>query len=339
MNAPGKLGRASHLAQTGRSGGGPGPLQLNRLRAVGFYLRGRLNSQVSRLVNARRHPHRITPPPVDEVIRHARSPAALVALLEGRSNDDREAAVAGYLEARGVAVARHRFASFEGRGENFSVDVGEGPRTLVLIAHHDAVPGSPGANDNAAAVAVLLGLLERLPRLVPPGMGVRLLFTAAEELGYLGARAYVRDVSLPDVVGVLSLELCGIGDCLAIWDVAEETPFLGTLRAAFEVAGLTRDEGYHVVGRIPVFGSDHRAFAAAGLPAYGFTMVPAAHAGALRRFVLSPMRSTVRSLIRRPPPFDTYHTGGDVLETLEPAALHRAAAALTAVVAGLGTAS
>jgi len=90
-----------------------------------------------------------------------------------------------------------------------------------------------------------------------------------------------------------------------------------------------------VIGRIPVFGSDHRAFAAAGIPAYGFTMVPAAHADALRRFVLSPVRSSVRSLIRRPPPFDTYHTSGDALETLEPAALHRAAAALTAVVAEL----
>jgi hypothetical protein len=43
----------------------------------------------------------------------------------------------------------------------------------------------------------------------------------------------------------------------------------------------------------------------------------------------------VRSLIRRPPPFHTYHTSDDTLETLEPAALHRAAAALTAIVAEL----
>jgi hypothetical protein len=104
---------------------------------------------------------------------------------------------------------------------------------------------------------------------------------------------------------------------------------------ALESIGLARDTGYRVVGRIPVFGSDHRAFAAAGLPAYGFTMVPAAHADALRRFVLGPVHSTVRSLIRRPPPFHTYHTSADALETLEPTALHRAAAALTAVVAGL----
>jgi hypothetical protein len=134
---------------------------------------------------------------------------------------------------------------------------------------------------------------------------------------------------------VLSLELCGIGDTVAVWDAGEPTPFLEGVTTALESIGLAREMGHRVIGRIPVFGSDHRAFAASGIPAYGFTMVPAAHADALRRFVLSPVRSSVRSLIRRPPPFDTYHTSGDALETIEPAALHRAAAALTAIVSGL----
>ena len=75
-----------------------------------------------------------------------------------------------------------------------------------------------------------------------------------------------------------------------------------------EGVGLRRDEGYHVVGRIPVFGSDHRAFAGAGVPAYGLTIVPGREAEALRRFVLSPGRNVWRNLFHRPPPFDTYHT-------------------------------
>jgi Peptidase family M28 len=307
----------------------------SRLRDIGFYVRGRLNSQVTRLVNARHRPHGVTPPPVDEVIRTARSPAALLPLLEGRSNDDRQAAVAAYLTARGAAVVRHRFATFEGSGENFGVEVGEGPRTLVLIAHHDAVPGSPGANDNAAAVAVLLTLLDRLPRLIPPGLRVRLLFTAAEELGYLGARAYVRDVSLRDLVGVISLELCGIGDCLALWDVAGETPFLAALRAAFEGHGLTREATYHLVGRIPVFGSDHRAFAAAGIAAYGLSVMPFAHADALRQFVLQPARGLLMHLVRRPPPFDTYHTPRDAASTVQLSALTLVGDALDAVVSSM----
>jgi hypothetical protein len=305
------------------------------LREVAFYARGRINSRLSRLVNRRRRPHGIVPVPVDEVVRTARSPLDLVALLEGRSNEERQAAVARYLEVRGIETERHRFATFEGQGENFGVDVGPGPRTLMLIAHHDAVPGSPGANDNAAAVAILLTLLERLPGLVPPRRRVRLLFTAAEELGYLGARAWVRDVPLGELDGVLSLELCGIGDTLALWDAADETPFLARVRAAFEAQGLARDEGYHQVGRIPVFGSDHRAFAAAGVPAYGLSAVPLAHADALRQFVLSPARSALMHLVRRPPPFDTYHTPGDSAATLQAPALALVSRALEGVVAGM----
>src|SRR5262249_33094471 len=88
------------------------------------------------------------------------------ALLEARGNPEREAAVAWYLARRGVTVARHRFSTFEGSGENLSVDLGTGDRLLILVAHHDAVPGSPGANDNAAAVGIVLHLLPRL--VVPP---------------------------------------------------------------------------------------------------------------------------------------------------------------------------
>ena len=277
------------------------------------------------------------PAPLETVLVGDDSPAALARLLCGRDNAAREAAVPRYLQHRGIAFSRHRFARPEGRGESFAVELGEGPRVLVLCAHHDAVPGSPGANDNAAAVGILLHLIPRLPPRIPRGWRVRLLFTAAEELDYLGARAYVEDTPLTDVAGVLSLELCGIGDTPALWDAGEPTPFLEGVIASLESIGLAREAGQRVVGRIPVFGSDHRAFAAAGIPAYGFTMVPAAHAEALRRFVLSPLRSTVHSLIRRPPPFHTYHTSADTIETLEPSALHRAVAALTAVVSGLGS--
>lgn len=301
-------------------------------RDLRLFLRGRINRGMSRLLNAHRAVPVAAPRPLDEALGDARSPLGLARLLEGRSNPEREAAVAWYLEREGVGFTRQRFATFEGRGENFSVDVGAGDRILVLVAHHDAVPGSPGANDNAGALGILLHLLPRLPALVSPGLRVRLLFTAAEELGYLGARAYVRAVPLRGIVGVLSLELCGIGDSIALWDVEAEDGFLARVTAALQGLGLRRDERYHVVGRIPVFGSDHRAFAAAGVPAAGLSVVPSAQADALRDFVFRPFRSALRHLVRRPPPFDTYHTGRDTTATLDPAALDLVARALQAIV-------
>ncbi len=303
------------------------------LRDVALSLRGRLTKRLTQLANARDRTPPVVPAPIDEVIRGVRTPQALSRLLEGRSNPERESAVARYLRTLGVPFAVHPFACAEGSGENFSVDLGAGDRVLLLAAHHDAVDGSPGANDNAAAVGLLLTLLERLAVSPPTKRRVRFLFTAAEERGYLGARQYVLGANIAELTGVLSLELCGIGDSVVIWDAAEETPFLRQVGAALEGVGLRRDQSYHVVGRIPMFGSDHRAFAPLGVPAYGFTLVPSANAEALRQFVWSPVRSAIRHLIRRPVPFDTYHTPRDRGGTLEPKALALALRGLEAVIA------
>lgn len=303
------------------------------LRDVGFYVRARVVARLLRAANRRRRPAAWpAPAPIASVLAGPDTPLALARLLEGRDNAAREAAVARWLEARGAPFVRHRFATFEGRGENFAVDLGEGDRVLVLAAHHDAVPGSPGANDNAASVGILLHLLGWLERGIPAGLRVRLLFPACEEVGYLGARAWVRHRPPADVVGVLSLELCGVGDALAIWDAGEPTPFLRRVCGALEGLGLRADDDYHVVGRIPVFGSDHRAFAALGVPAYGLTVVPRAEADALRAFVFSPVRSAFNALVRRPVPFDTYHTAADTSATLSATALAGVVRALQAVI-------
>lgn len=308
------------------------------LRDVGFYLRGRVNQGVARLLNARRAAP-VVPLSLEELLRQPR-PSLMdrVRLLEGGGNAERQAMVARYLAARDLPFARHRYATFEGSGENFVVEVGTGEATLILIGHHDAVPGSPGANDNASAVAILLALAERLRSDPPRRVRVRFLFTGGEEVGYLGARSYVKTAALDGILGVLSLELCGIGDALSIWDVTEpfdRSPLVQTFAGALEGLGYRRDEGFHLVGRIPVFGSDHRAFAAIGIPAFGLTVVPRAEAEPLRQFVLNPWRGVFRQLVRRPPPFHTYHTAGDRSETLDPGALELTADALFALVHSL----
>jgi len=271
--------------------------------------------------------------PLEDVLAGPDTPLALARLLIGRTNTERQFAVAGYLERRGIPFDRHRFSTFEGEGENFIVDVGSGERVVVLIAHHDAVPGSPGANDNAAAVGILLHLLGRLVRTPPSTVKVRFLFPAAEELGYLGARTYVNVTSLAGIVGVLSLELCGRGDTLVVWDGAGETDFLRRVGTAFEQVGRRREESYYIVGRIPIFGSDHRAFSAAGVPAYGLTTVPAREAEGLRRFVLSGHAGVLRNLAQRPVPFDTYHSSRDTFATLEADACDAVVTGLEAVIA------
>jgi acetylornithine deacetylase/succinyl-diaminopimelate desuccinylase-like protein len=62
---------------------------------------------------------------------------------------------------------------------------------IVLSAHYDSWKG-PGANDNASGVAVLLELARRYGSRKPaPAVTLRFVAFGAEELGLLGAKAYL----------------------------------------------------------------------------------------------------------------------------------------------------
>ncbi len=73
-----------------------------------------------------------------------------------------------------------------------NVEVGEG--AIVVGAHYDTVPGSPGADDNASAVAVLIELAALMKDASPP---LRFVAFANEELPYshgeeMGSFAYAK---------------------------------------------------------------------------------------------------------------------------------------------------
>ena len=85
----------------------------------------------------------------------------------------------------------------------------------VIGAHYDTVPGTPGADDNASAVAVLLELAARLGS-SPPKVPVRLVAFTLEEspahtTGHQGSRVFVRRVKRLGhrVLGAVILEMVG----------------------------------------------------------------------------------------------------------------------------------
>ncbi|WP_147448827.1 M20/M25/M40 family metallo-hydrolase [Corallococcus terminator] len=61
---------------------------------------------------------------------------------------------------------------------------------VLLMAHYDSVPHSPGAGDDASGVAVLLETLRALKTTGAPRNDIIVLFTDAEEAGALGAQAF-----------------------------------------------------------------------------------------------------------------------------------------------------
>jgi Peptidase family M28 len=86
----------------------------------------------------------------------------------------------------------------------------EGPSSdaLVVVAHHDTVPRTPGADDNASALAVLL----EVARLLPPETrrSIVLAVPDFEELGMVGSRVLVeRQLTRWSIRGAIVMDAVG----------------------------------------------------------------------------------------------------------------------------------
>ena len=81
---------------------------------------------------------------------------------------------------------------------------------IMLIAHYDSVPSGPGAGDDSAAVAAILETIRALKSGPPLRNDLIVLFTDGEELGMLGAKAFVENYAiLRDVKVALNFEMRG----------------------------------------------------------------------------------------------------------------------------------
>jgi Zn-dependent M28 family amino/carboxypeptidase len=84
---------------------------------------------------------------------------------------------------------------------------------FVLAAHYDSVEGSPGADDNASAVATLLEIAYCLQ---PVSLKTPLVFAAftLEEYGFVGSQHYILEAKKNNngFKGMISLEMVGYRD-------------------------------------------------------------------------------------------------------------------------------
>jgi hypothetical protein len=83
-------------------------------------------------------------------------------------------------------------------------------RVLILGAHYDTVLGTPGADDNASAVAVLLELARIIQSISLEGT-IRLIAFTLEEYGYIGSSHHVKGLKKgkDEILGMISLEMVG----------------------------------------------------------------------------------------------------------------------------------
>lgn len=160
---------------------------------------------------------------------------------------------------------------------------------ILVGGHHDSVPSTPGANDNASGTATVLELARAF---AADGLDAGLCFATfgAEESGLFGSGALVErwraEGALPRFM--VNLDVAGIGSGVAVIGSSER------VARAVELAGQLGIPA--LAAELPSnFGSDHQPFRDAGVAVVFLT------AG----------------------DFATLHSPGDVLADIDPAEIER----------------
>ena len=201
----------------------------------------------------------------------------------------------------GHAPESQRFESLGLEVRNIEVAIPRatpaGTPLFVVGAHYDSVPGSPGANDNASGVAVLIEIARLLAAQGPSaGGGVRLVAFANEEPPYfmstaMGSEAWARRARErgDPVTGMMSLEMLGYyrdepgtqrypfplgffypdrADFVAFVGDMASRPLVRRALEAFRAGAAFPSEGVAAPGIVPgVTWSDHWSFRQHGYPA------------------------------------------------------------------------
>jgi hypothetical protein len=113
------------------------------------------------------------------------------------------------------SVTTHEFAHGGRIHQNLVLDLaGRHNDGFVLVgAHYDAVPGTPGADDNASALAVLLELARAFSK-APALRPIRLVAFDLEEVDRAGSQAYAQDLRVrgEPLHLMVALEMLGYRD-------------------------------------------------------------------------------------------------------------------------------
>lgn len=150
---------------------------------------------------------------------------------------------------------------------------GEGERAILLMAHYDSIPSSPGANDNAAGVAAILEALRAVREIGYPAHDIIVLFTDGEEAGLLGSYAFVSSHPwVKDVAAAVNFEARGrYGPSLLF----ETGPGNRDLVSAIANAGrhTIGDSVMNAIYRLQPYQTDLTSFVGKNIPGLNFAYI------------------------------------------------------------------
>lgn len=250
----------------------------------------------------------------------------IVQVLDGEPSATRRALIIEHLDALGVRYVAQHYAT----GVNLLVDLGQASRKIGVSSHFDRVPLSAGANDNASAIAVCLDIIRKHQEAASEA-GVRVLFFDEEETGLKGSQAYVDKYGVADLVGLLNMELVGMGDTFAVWPLAaaHSEPLL----RLFEEVSRQQQVLCNRFDQLVTNTADHLPFRQAGLrDAFTITCITEQDIAIAQRYFQALAQQADKwrlwEILAQAPLFRHYHQPTDTYEKLSEASLAMTSAAI-----------
>lgn len=172
------------------------------------------------------------------------------------------------IDVRGIPYRAATISNVLGR-----IRGSENSKALMLVGHYDSVSTGPGASDDASSVAAILETVRALKSGPPLKNDVVILFTDAEEIGLLGAQAFMNEHPWAKDVGlVLNFEARGNGGAATMFETSNGNGRLidGLAKAAqYPLANSLSYEIYKILPN----DTDLSAFKGDGLPGLNFAFI------------------------------------------------------------------
>jgi len=150
---------------------------------------------------------------------------------------------------------------------------GRAGRAVMLAAHYDSVATGPGASDDGSGVATLLETARALKAGPPLSNDVIFLFTDGEELGLLGAKAFVQEHPwAKDVAVALNFEARGACGPVYMFETSARNGWLISQLAQAAPDPVTSSLMYDFYQRLPN-DTDFSVFKRAGMAGLNFAYV------------------------------------------------------------------
>ncbi len=272
-----------------------------------------------------------TPPKLD-----AETAFARISPLATDDNEVRRDLIVAQMRDAGLTPSITTFDGGRGTdsevGYNISTQFGPSDaKVILLVAHYDTFQisrGEPshGVVDNAASVVAMIATAARLSHM-PLKHQIQVLFTDQEELGLIGARAWIAENGVSHIAGVINADVTGYGSTLmyGLNNGEQSKPLV----AALESICAMEDRKCLSFPNYP--SSDDRAFTAAGAPAVSIGYLPAEDAQTMHRF-LNPPQGERSSRGDLPHLLSLIHTPADRMDQINPETMVLAASVYEALV-------